>query len=304
MLLDPSSSAEALPEDRSPGAAADKMRIRFRKAGLLRLVSHHDLMHVFERMLRRAEIPFRSTLGFHPQPRIVFALSLALGVVGCEEVVEVELERTIEPEEIERRLVQHGPAGLDFLSVRRIAPRAHAQVSRVQYRIALPADRIADLPRRITELMASAQLWVERTRPRPRRLDLRPFIHNLRLTNAACGEAATSVLPATPQAAMQEVTDSALPNAGHLEMSLWVSGSVGTARPEEILQALGLADLLDAGATLERSKLELRDELPETEAGPPLGLAQVGPQPSAGETPKEKGHRPTSLLPGPLSFDS
>jgi shikimate kinase len=50
-----------------------------------------DLMRTFERMLRRARLPFRSTEGFHPQPRMVFALSLSLGAVGLEEVVELEL---------------------------------------------------------------------------------------------------------------------------------------------------------------------------------------------------------------------
>ncbi len=39
----------------------------------------------------------------------------------------------------------------------------------------------------------------------------------------------------------------------------------GTARPEEVLALLGLSDLLEAGAVLERSRLVLVDELP-----PPL----------------------------------
>jgi hypothetical protein len=34
----------------------------------------------------------------------------------------------------------------------------------------------------------------------------------------------------------------------------------GTARPEEVLGLLGLQDLLDAGAILERTRLELQDE--------------------------------------------
>src|SRR5207302_324952 len=98
-----------------------------------------------------------------------------------------------------------------------------------------PRSSILDLPRRLTELLNGGPLWVERTRPRPRRLDLRPFLHAVRLVD------------------------------GHLEMDLWVSASAGTARPEEILHVLELADLLEAGAILERCKLELRDELPETE---------------------------------------
>ena len=60
----------------------DKLRFRFAKTGTLRLLSHHDLMRCLERMLRRADLPFKSTAGFHPGPRVVFALSLPLGVVG------------------------------------------------------------------------------------------------------------------------------------------------------------------------------------------------------------------------------
>src|SRR5438552_15734366 len=99
----------------------DKFRIRFRKCRDLRLVSHHDLLRSFERMLRRAALPFHSTSGFNPKPRLVFALSLPLGVVGCEEVVELELDAELLPEELHQRLAQQAPAGLDILSVRRIA---------------------------------------------------------------------------------------------------------------------------------------------------------------------------------------
>ena len=66
----------ALPIPRNPAAtpdmAGDKIRFRFHKADELRLLSHHDLMRCTERMLRRAELPFKSTAGFHPMPRFVF----------------------------------------------------------------------------------------------------------------------------------------------------------------------------------------------------------------------------------------
>jgi hypothetical protein len=74
----------------------DKARIRFRKSGALRLLSHHDLMRTFERLLRRSQLPFHRSQGFHPKPRLIFALSLPLGVVGCEEVaVVVPAERLL-----------------------------------------------------------------------------------------------------------------------------------------------------------------------------------------------------------------
>src|SRR5438105_10041341 len=99
----------------------DKVRIRFRKGGELRLVSHHDLMRCFERMLRRARLPFHSTSGFNPKPRLIFALSLPLGIVGRDEVVDLELDEEVALDEVQRRLSVEAPAGLEILSVRRIS---------------------------------------------------------------------------------------------------------------------------------------------------------------------------------------
>ncbi len=209
--------------------AFEKVRIRFRKGGDLRLVSHHDLMRCFERMLRRAGLPFRTTSGFNPRPRLVFALSLPLGIIGHDEVAELELLEELPAEEVHARLAQQAPAGLEIHEVHPIDSRRAAQVRRATYRIALPPDRFASLPDRMAALLAAPECWMERTRPRQRRYNLRPFVNSLRLDQNA------------------------------LEMDLWVTPT-GTARAEEVLELLGLSDLLAAGAVLERTRLELEDE--------------------------------------------
>ncbi len=208
----------------------DKVRFRFRKDGALRLLSHHDLMRCFERMLRRAALPVRQSQGFHPKPRLIFALSLPLGVIGCEEAAELELDEILPPEEVRERLVRQAPLGMEILSLRRIDFKAGAQVRSLTYRIALPSERLEETTRRTVEFMAAPESWVERNHPTPRRVNLRPWLLDLRA--AAC-----------------------------LEMKLCLTPA-GTARPEEVLAALGLLDLLEAGAVLERSRLELVDEVP------------------------------------------
>src|SRR5437879_11440161 len=100
----------------------DKLRIRFKKHSDLRLISHHDLMRCFERMLRRAALPFRSTGGFNPTPRLIFALSLPLGVIGLAEIAELELTDDIPAAEVHRRLADQAPAGLDLFDVQSIPP--------------------------------------------------------------------------------------------------------------------------------------------------------------------------------------
>ena len=121
--------------------ARDKVRIRFRKDGDLRLVSHHDLLRCLERMLRRAALPFHSTSGFHPKPRLVFALSLPLGIIGRDEVLELELDEALSPEEIHERLARQAPPGLELLSTQRIDPKRKAQVRSARYHLPLPPER-------------------------------------------------------------------------------------------------------------------------------------------------------------------
>src|SRR5436190_1336212 len=98
--VDSSSTHSPLPADTGPPASVDRVRLRFRKGGDLRLLSHHDLLRCFERLLRRSKLPFHHTQGFHPHPRLVFALSLPLGVVGCDEVADLELDEVLPVEEV------------------------------------------------------------------------------------------------------------------------------------------------------------------------------------------------------------
>jgi radical SAM-linked protein len=218
----------------------DKARIRFAKSGALRLLSHHDLMRTFERLLRRSELPFHRSQGFHPKPRLVFALSLPLGVVGRNEVVELELSDRVDPEEIHFRLARQTPPGLEIHSVRRIAIGTTAQVRHLGYSLPIPSERIPDVLSRINEILAASECWIERRRPQSRqpqkRLDVRPYLVDLSI-NQRSGS-----------------SDSA-----ELEMVFRLTPT-GTARPEEVMGLLGLDYLLDAGVVLERSRLELHDE--------------------------------------------
>lgn len=269
----PADAGPALPRPRP------KYRLRFRKDGELRLVSHHDLMHCFERMLRRAALPFAVTEGFHPMPRVVFAQSLALGVVGLAEVVELELTEPLAAHDILERLVRQAPPGLTFLSIKALEARAAARVRRACYQVQLPAGAEAGVRERCQELLTQDRLWVHRARPKPRRFNVRPLLSELSAANDM------------------------------LTLWLWVTPN-GGARPEELMHLLGLKSLLDDGCLIERTTLELEDEV-GPEAPPPPQLRQgelteeaLDNQELPGPAEEPVGARPTALISGPLSFDS
>lgn len=218
----------------------DKVRIRFRKAGDLRWTSHHDLLRCFERMLRRSALPYRSSEGFNPHPRLVFALPLPLGVVGENELVDLELSEVLPPEDICSALARQAPPGLSILDVQRVDARARLHPSKVIYRLAtVPEERQPELRERAAALLAGSECWVERTKPAPRRLDIRPFILDLCITPTA------------------------------IELHLAVTPH-GSARPDEVLRALNLGDLLEAGSALERTRVELSEDTAGLEAVPLL----------------------------------
>lgn len=251
----------------------DKLRFRFAKTGTLRLLSHHDLMRCLERMLRRADVPFKSTAGFHPGPRIVFALSLPLGVAGRDEVVEVELTRELDAEDVLARLNAQAPSGLAFTRVSVVPMKATAIPLRVAYQLPLPAERAAETHSRVAEMLTQNKIWVDRLRPNPKRLNIRPYVRGITVTS-----------PTTPPEESGETHTHAAstpgiaegPSEGLLRLDLWVT-QTGTARAEELIRLLGLTDLLDAGAVLERAAIELRDERTNTDPadGPPDGPADA-----------------------------
>ncbi len=214
----------------------DKVRIRFRKSGDLRLVSHLDLMRSLERMLRRAGLPFRMTQGFHPSPRLVLAQSLPLGVIGHAEVMELELNEPIEPDEVLSRLRIQAPPGIEFLSAKRIPLKSTARPRRAVYRVAWGSDPIGTdcpsvLQERSTAFLAATEIWAERERPRPRQINIRPYINSLAIADGA------------------------------IHTTIWLTPE-GSARADEVASALGIAE----PASIERMDLELLDEVSPAEA--------------------------------------
>ncbi len=224
----------------------DKLRFRFEKTGDLRFLGHHDLMRCAERMMRRAAIPFKMTAGFHPSPRLVFALSLSLGIVGRDEVLELELTEPRDSDAVLAAFRAQAPAGWNFHSAHVVPMKASAVARRIVYRIELPADRVAAVRERANGLLAASEVWVDRLHPRPRQLDIRPYLRRIRVDEDRA-----------------------------LSLDLWVTGT-GTARADELLKLLAIDDLPDVGHALERTELELIDETPsDATDGPPTGPART-----------------------------
>ena len=62
-----------------------KVTFTFAKRDKMRFISHLDLMRLFMRALRRADIPLKITEGFSPHPKLSLKRALKLGIESDNE---------------------------------------------------------------------------------------------------------------------------------------------------------------------------------------------------------------------------
>ena len=68
------------------------LRVRYSKLGKIRFVGHRDVARIWERALRKAEIPVLYSQGFSPHPRLSFGLALPTGFESEAEYVDIYLD--------------------------------------------------------------------------------------------------------------------------------------------------------------------------------------------------------------------
>ena len=81
----------------------------------MRYISHLDLMRLFGRALRRADLPFAITQGFSKHPKYSVKRALKLGLESENEEAEFALRENIPPEEFRSRLQAALPQGIEIV---------------------------------------------------------------------------------------------------------------------------------------------------------------------------------------------
>jgi radical SAM-linked protein len=174
-------------------------------------------MRLWERALRRAEVPLLHSQGYNPRPKISFASPLAVGITGQREMMDVMLERPLAPLDFASAVNRQLPVGVTLVEVQEVyatLPALQTQVQGAEYlaTVAVSEDT-RQLEERLTSLLGSDQLPRQR---RGREYDLRPLLEKVWLETQEVGQYV-------------------------LGMRLR-AGEQGTGRPDEVLDELGLAD--------------------------------------------------------------
>jgi radical SAM-linked protein len=194
-----------------------RLYITFGKFDALVYTSNLDVAKLWERVLRRANLPILYSAGFNPRPRIALATALPLGFSSECEILDVSLREPIALEGMIERLTSASPPGLRIYNIVEVPVRSPALQTLVrssEYRIRLDDNVDPDAVKaRIETLIDSASLDQQRERKgKAITINVRPLIHSIYMEG-------TKDLIA------------------HL-----VVGDAGNMRPDELMEAMGLQD--------------------------------------------------------------
>jgi radical SAM family uncharacterized protein/radical SAM-linked protein len=140
VVIPPPPIPAALPQRAPASERVQRLRFGFSKRGSLALLSHLDLVRLIERALRRSGLPVSFTGGFHPLPRVQFALALPLGAEAEGEWLDLELAEWQDPTWVRQRLQAQLPAGFVLAEVSEVpvsAPSLSQELAQARWRLEL-----------------------------------------------------------------------------------------------------------------------------------------------------------------------
>ncbi|MBW4560286.1 MAG: TIGR03960 family B12-binding radical SAM protein [Mojavia pulchra JT2-VF2] len=144
-----------------------RLRVWFGKHKDMALLSHLDLMRLFDRVVRRAGLPIAFSGGFHPTPRISVANALALGATSSGEIVDFELTQSIDVKSFWEDLAEELPTDIPIYNVVQLdlkAPAASQVIEAAEYLITvatLGEATPAQWQDWIDQIQAKDEIWWE-----------------------------------------------------------------------------------------------------------------------------------------------
>lgn len=165
-----------------------KVRIKFRKYGIMRFIGHLDVMRYFQKAMRRAEIPIAFTGGYSPHMIMSFAQPLGIGLTSDGEYVDIELTDSIPSQTAVAALNAVMTEGIQVTSFRKISEeKKHSGmtiVAAASY-LVTPKDGSV-IPTLWAEhfpafLERSSIFVLKKTKRSEKELDIRPLILESRL---------------------------------------------------------------------------------------------------------------------------
>ncbi len=165
-----------------------KIRIKFRKYGVMKFIGHLDIMRYFQKAIRRAEIDISYSGGFSPHMIMSFAAPLGVGITSDGEYVDIEVNSTKSTADSLKALNDTMVEGVEvtgYVLLPDNAKTAMSIVAAADYELSfkegyeIPAD-LSAFETAIAKFFTNAKevLITKQTKKSERIMDLKPLVYD------------------------------------------------------------------------------------------------------------------------------
>lgn len=162
-----------------------RIRIKFKKTGVMKFIGHLDIMRYFQKCMRRSSIAITYSEGFSPHQIMSFAAPLGVGITSEGEYLDIEVSETNCSNDSIRALNQVMVEGIEITSYRRLNDtdtKAMALVAAADYELSfkegyeVPA---IDWENRIREFYEAPEeiLITKKTKKSEKIMDLKQLVY-------------------------------------------------------------------------------------------------------------------------------
>ena len=155
------------PDNTTVEPNAARMRLRFSKTGVMRYLSHLELITVFTRAVSRGDVPILFSLGFHPHPRFSFGTATSVGVESQAEYMDMTVVAGITALKVQERLNAVLPEGLRILNAEEVdakSPSLSTLIDATRYRITIAGTDQNELLKQCEQFLAHNSCIIQRTK--------------------------------------------------------------------------------------------------------------------------------------------
>ncbi len=157
-----------------------KIRIRYSKTGMMRFLSHLEIVRIFDRCARMAKIPLVYSQGLRKNPKISYGMPLPAGISSTAEYLDMEVEigREVDIQELFNR---HFPEGIRILQFKSIYAKASALAAIINRKVYEVLTHNIEVPGEwISDWLRQSEVVVERhTKDGVKAVDIRPFVQEI-----------------------------------------------------------------------------------------------------------------------------
>ena len=162
--------------------AAQRVRLRFERHGILRFLSHLEQIELFRNTLRRSGLPVIYTSGFSPQPKASFGPAISVGYESESEYMEVSLFKNIDLKEIEAKIRMSLPQGYGLREAKKVPiffPSFDSLVNVAVYNIKFDVS-----PEMVNEFISGKEIIAEKKKGDiVKKIDVKPLIKKISAEN-------------------------------------------------------------------------------------------------------------------------